>query len=747
MLHLSVIGLAALLLITGHQFAAAEPGTGDQAPAGPSVTDSARPDSCPTDTPNGWEPTKTPRQDVAPGLMRSDCQEIPDGFSKADADKAETMEAALLAKSGGQPRTAVAAADCSVYWPAPYQVCGAIRDKYDSLGGPNSFLLWPTSDELTNPDGVGKRSTFQNGPIYWHPDAGAHPVVNHFFAAWQRNGWEGGVLGYPTSDEIVNPDNVGRRQYFQGGTVYWKLNEAYYVAGAIRDKWGETGWEGGYLGYPISDETGTPDGQGRFNRFENGVIYWSPSTGAHPVSGGILTKWQLTNFERGPYGYPIGDQRPRGSSWDQDFQYGTIGWPTTAADNTDIDWQEDYIDDSNCPGCGDDDRVSVNGPGYTDVPQPAALTTTGRTAGAVDLDELPSCSELIPDSGDGSPYVWCRSDEAPQARLAPTWTSELDRPYCADLPGRQWAGDRSYQCMWREGVIHMVDRKQPEIPIGTLSLVQENQIKTKWNSATWNARTVLHITAVTGEAYGAQYAMSVYCQSDTSCSHTFNNSEPPRPVTDSTYIKDYTLSATVPAGAMSRTTGFAEFTFSHPAATSVTTKAAVAPTVRCDAIGNRNTTGCVVPAAEPILDYSTRNVPELATHVRYAQASGLPGSPAGTRPLTRLSDPVATQNNRNISCNRIPLPRPAGQQCDEYPFAATYQGGGADGPARTYVGSCDVAQPWVDTLATNPVPFKASTGISMCLLSGAQNQRAGGILSWFYVKNRVLDGDTFYVKG
>ncbi len=84
---------------------------------------------------------------------------------------------------------------CQTFPPAPYSVCGAILDKYNELGGPNSFLLYPTSDELTNPDGVGKRSTFMNGPIYWHPDAGAHPVVNHFFACWQRNGWEGGRCG------------------------------------------------------------------------------------------------------------------------------------------------------------------------------------------------------------------------------------------------------------------------------------------------------------------------------------------------------------------------------------------------------------------------------------------------------------------------------------------------------------------------------------------------------------------------
>ncbi|MGW4849116.1 NucA/NucB deoxyribonuclease domain-containing protein [Nocardia brasiliensis] len=685
--------------------------------------------------------------------MRSDCQEIPDGFSKEQADRAETMEAALAERPA--PRSATDG--CQVYWPAPYEVCGAIRDKYNELGGPNSFLLFPTSNELSNPDGVGKRSTFQNGPIYWSPNGGAHPVVNHFFAAWQRNGWEGGVLGYPTSDEIVNPDNVGRRQYFQGGTIYWKLNEAYYVAGAIRDKWGETGWEGGSLGYPTSDETKTPDGVGRFNRFDKGVVYWHPQYGAHPVSGGILTKWQLTNFEQGPYGYPTGDQRKRGASaWDQDFQGGTIGWPTSAAEGQDIDWQEDYIDDANCPGCGDDDRVRVNGPGWTDAPQPNARSATEPAlpvpAGVV-LDELPPCADVRPDGG-AEPYIWCTPAESAQpqerARAAVWWSSALDKPYCVDLPGRQWAGDRTYQCMWREGIIELRDRKEPATPIGGLKVVQENQIQTTWNSTTWKARTVLHMTDVWGEAGAAQYAMSVYCASDATCNHTFDNSEPPRQVANNTkYVKDYTLTAPVAAGAQSRTNGFAEFTFTHAKATPITTKAAAAPSVRCDAIGNRNTQGCVVRGAEPILDMSTRNVPELAKHVRFAQASGLPGAPSGSKPLTRTTDDTRMQNNRNTTCNRIPGPRATGMQCDEYPFAATHEGGGAGGPARTYNDTCDVSAraAWVVVLPAGSVPAHAATGISMCFINGRQNTRGGGITTWFFTKNRVLEGDTFYVKG
>lgn len=259
-----------------------------------------------------WVPTEDPKATVEPGQMRSDREEVPEGFTKEDADKAETMEARLQGGGNALLRAAVAPG-CQVYWPAPYEVCGAIRDKYNALGGPNSFLTFPKTGELTNPDGYGKRTEFLNGPIYWSPQGGAHPVVNHFLAAWARHGYEASYIGYPTTDEIVNPDGIGRRQHFTGSTIYWRLNEAYSVGGAIQDKWNSLGAERGSLGYPISDELVLPDGQGRMNRFENGVIYWHPTTGAHEVTGPILVMWSAAGYEKSPFGYPTGaetfDQR------------------------------------------------------------------------------------------------------------------------------------------------------------------------------------------------------------------------------------------------------------------------------------------------------------------------------------------------------------------------------------------------------------------------------------------------------
>ncbi|WP_416566129.1 LGFP repeat-containing protein [Nocardia testacea] len=256
--------------------------------------------------PESWQPTADPQATIEPGQMRSDCEVIPGGFTKEEADRAETMEAALTPRPGA--RSARVAAGCQVYWPAPYEVCGAIRDKYNALGGPNSFLLWPTSNELTNPDGVGKRTVFQNGPIYWSPWGGAHPVVNHFFAAWQRHGWEAGYLGYPTTDEIPAA-NGGLRQEFDGAAIYWHLNEAYAIGGSIREKWNTVGAEGGPLGYPNSDELPVNKNNGRYNNFENGTITWSGPTGARLLYGAVRDRWASFGREDGEMGLPMTDEQ------------------------------------------------------------------------------------------------------------------------------------------------------------------------------------------------------------------------------------------------------------------------------------------------------------------------------------------------------------------------------------------------------------------------------------------------------
>ncbi|MFD6218900.1 LGFP repeat-containing protein, partial [Nocardia salmonicida] len=245
---------------------------------------------------------------------------------------AETLEAAALSPEpapDGQPRLLVAP-NCQVYWPAPYEVCGAIRDKYNELGGPNSFLLWPSSNELTNPDGVGKRTEFVNGPIYWSASTGPHPVVNSFLNRWGIHQYEAGWLKYPTTDEIVLPDG-GRRQEFQQGAIYVAFQNAIGSAiqnGPLRDKYNSVGGltpGSSFLGYLTEDHKRTlPDGLGQMARFQNGVISWHPTYGAWPITGSILNSWEFSSYETGSLGYPSSDQYDENGQPAQVFQHHVV---------------------------------------------------------------------------------------------------------------------------------------------------------------------------------------------------------------------------------------------------------------------------------------------------------------------------------------------------------------------------------------------------------------------------------------
>jgi hypothetical protein len=155
-----------------------------------------------------------------------------------------------------------------------------IESEYLDLGGPTGWLGPPTDGEKTAPDGNGRFRHFQRASIYWTPRTGAHEVHGAIRDKWASLGWERSFLGYPLTDESGTPDGVGRFNHFQGGSIYWTPRTgAHEVHGAIRDKWASLGWERSRFGYPTSDEL--PEGaHGRVSNFEHGSIFWSAQTGA-----------------------------------------------------------------------------------------------------------------------------------------------------------------------------------------------------------------------------------------------------------------------------------------------------------------------------------------------------------------------------------------------------------------------------------------------------------------------------------
>lgn len=154
-------------------------------------------------------------------------------------------------------------------------IFGDIATKWKALGG-DSFFGEPLDTESPTFDGVGRRQRFTNADISWHPSTGARAV--------------------------------------------W---------GAIRDKWNALGGES--FGYPVTDESTTPDKVGRYNHFvipgvEDRSIYWTPQTGAVSVRGSIRVVWANQGWERGGLGYPVADEGQLGAQYGQLFQGGRIIW-------------------------------------------------------------------------------------------------------------------------------------------------------------------------------------------------------------------------------------------------------------------------------------------------------------------------------------------------------------------------------------------------------------------------------------
>ena len=225
----------------------------------------------PASTPSQAEP-ETPG-DSAPPAASTPSSTMP---SRPSTDTGTPTTTVL----GPQQARAQLAAGCQGFYNGAqrrwYTLCGRILDKYNEFGGPSGVLGDPTSDELTNPDGIGKRTSFaNNSSIYWHPDTDAHQIGGEIGGRWAGLGWEGSPLGYPTTDELTNPDGVGKRNWFRGGAIYWHPSfGAWNVWGDILTNWGSRGYERGRFGYPSSSEFDFNGGKAQ--NFASKTIDWRP---------------------------------------------------------------------------------------------------------------------------------------------------------------------------------------------------------------------------------------------------------------------------------------------------------------------------------------------------------------------------------------------------------------------------------------------------------------------------------------
>ena len=235
------------------------------------------------------------------------------GYSKLDAIRA------IAKAQGAAPQEGGGSAPSTVAQDHPGAV--ALR----SALGVNGWIGAATSGvQASTKGGVFQR--FKHGVGYWSPATGAQFVGEPVLSAWGGYGYQTGSMGYPRSGGVVGIGG-SRHQIFEGGIAYWRPGgRVSFIHGSILNGWAASGWERSWLGLPTSNETASTKG-GVFQRFEHGVGYWSPATGAQFVGEPVLSAWGGYGYQTGSMGYPrSGGVVGIGGSRHQIFEGGIAYW-------------------------------------------------------------------------------------------------------------------------------------------------------------------------------------------------------------------------------------------------------------------------------------------------------------------------------------------------------------------------------------------------------------------------------------
>lgn len=206
---------------------------------------------------------------------------------------------------------------------APIPIVGAIRSKWDSLGGTPGAAV---NVEYAVPGGMAQ--DFTSGRIIWDSARGRTSWINGgILAKYDTLGRESGFLGLPVSDEYGIGN--GRGNDFVSGRIYWSsTTNAHVVYGAILAKFLAGGGVAAY-GFPLNDESGVAGvTEAREAQFQKARIYWNPTYGASTVFGGILSEYLRIGGLQA-IGLPRSDEKATegyAGGRQSDFISGSIYW-------------------------------------------------------------------------------------------------------------------------------------------------------------------------------------------------------------------------------------------------------------------------------------------------------------------------------------------------------------------------------------------------------------------------------------
>ncbi|MGN7249504.1 LGFP repeat-containing protein, partial [Arthrobacter sp. SAFR-014] len=164
--------------------------------------------------------------------------------------------------------------------------------------------------------------------IYWSPTTGAHAVTGAYWTGWQEAGFQP-AIGYPTGPVTCGLYGNGCYQPFTKGNIYWSpTTGAHAVTGAYWTGWQEAGFQPA-IGYPTGPVTCGLYGNGCYQPFAKGNIYWSPTTGAHAVTEPYMSAWRSAGWQKGKLGYPTSAAVAYRGYRTVYFQGGSMTWTTS----------------------------------------------------------------------------------------------------------------------------------------------------------------------------------------------------------------------------------------------------------------------------------------------------------------------------------------------------------------------------------------------------------------------------------
>ena len=199
----------------------------------------------------------------------------------------------------------------------------AIEERHVSLGGAGG-ILGAASGEVHDVVG-GIAQTYVDGSIYWSPETGAHAVHGDVDRRYRTLGGPASAWGLPTSEETDGEVAGARLNAFVDGVIVWSPETgAHGVRGPILARWSALGGASASgLGLPSGSTEAVGEGLRGF--FQGGEILWSASTGAWRVRGGNLEEFGRLGGPQAA-GFPVDEETAVSAGVAQIFERSRIYW-------------------------------------------------------------------------------------------------------------------------------------------------------------------------------------------------------------------------------------------------------------------------------------------------------------------------------------------------------------------------------------------------------------------------------------